>query len=84
MPTTSPTVTYIADYGADDAAAAITDIAASHDYAHADAHEAADPASAAAANAKAAELRVIRAEVHQLDHHADAMVMYLSALEWLG
>jgi hypothetical protein len=50
-------------------------------YAHADAHEAADPAAAAAAaaasEAEAAELRVIRAEVH---HHADAMSAYLNAL----
>ena len=74
-------VTYVADFVANDAAAANTDsdIAAAQDgdvYAHTDAHEAADSADAAAAAADAAELEVIRAEVR---HHAVAMVMYFNA-----
>ena len=78
-------ITYVADYDAGDAAAAFAEIAAAQDggdvYAHADAHEAVDPAAAAAAaaeaEAEAAELRVIRAEVH---HRAEAMVAYFDAL----
>ena len=85
-------ITYVADYDASDAAAAIADIAAAQDggdvYAHAHAHEAADPAAAAPAAiagqlaaadaADAANGIPTSAEAY---HLIDAMLAYLNALE---